>query len=281
MTNAQHDVAASSLNRKWTKVGITSFSFIAAVFGAFYLGSRHNTSSIGNAPQSAVTHKAPAHAPQVPADVRAPVRPAQALDTHDDMPLTDRDVYARDLAEPTSAQNAAYMRDNAWQRAEDAATRRAPPSIKDALIEQAVSKFLCRNVGPKPDGSGPCAAQADAENRLTAAGWCFVASSDNPGAPYWHDCVTAVDHLSDDNRQNRILHAANKALMRATPAIRALLAKEAVANESCRGSNDQATIERECAIRARLEAALDKAGWCYGRSDDTSAADSYWHDCKW
>ncbi len=101
------------------------------------------------------------------------------------------------------------------------------------------------------------------------------------GTPNVVDNSAAVDQLADDDRQNLIQQAADKALTRATPAVRALLNKEAVANEGCRGSTDQTTIDRECAIRDKLEAALDKAGWCYGRSDDSSAADSYWHDCKW
>lgn len=94
------------------------------------------------------------------------------------------------------------------------------------------------------------------------------------------DAVGTQRKLGGD-RQSSIRDTADTALARATPAVRALLEKEAAANEECRGSSDQATIDRQCAIRDRLEAALDKAGWCYGRSDDTSAADSYWHDCKW
>lgn len=77
--------------RKWLKVGITSFSFAAAVVGAFYLGSQHNASPIGNAPQSAVTNATPSPvsrggvASAAPArQERAPVTAGNAGDVPDD-----------------------------------------------------------------------------------------------------------------------------------------------------------------------------------------------------
>lgn len=81
MSNAQSDVATRRRSLKWVKVSVTSVSFIAAVVGAFYLGSRHNTRPIGNAPQSAMTRYTPAKVSKSADDANAPVEAVRAPDT--------------------------------------------------------------------------------------------------------------------------------------------------------------------------------------------------------
>jgi hypothetical protein len=44
MANAQYDVGTKSANRMWVKIGLASFSFIAAVVGAFDLAATPNLS---------------------------------------------------------------------------------------------------------------------------------------------------------------------------------------------------------------------------------------------
>lgn len=212
MANAQSDVATRLRSRKWVKVSVTSCSFIAAVVGAFYVGSQHNAALFGNARQSISTPapvdilNGPAQATNKDAEITAATGAAEqeagsAVDGSA-TPSTDRDVYARDLAEHTSAENSAYGQDKAWQEAENAAIRTASPAVKDALTMQAVGRSFCRNVGPKPDGSGPCAAQADAENKLATAGWCFNGDPiANTNTPYWHECKTAIARLPNTARQ--------------------------------------------------------------------------------
>jgi hypothetical protein len=97
MAPVQYYVATRSRNRKWFKVGITSFSFIAAVVGAFYLGSRHDVSPIGNAPQSAVTNAAPSSSTQVAGALSTPVRSVYARPAPESEALTPSAV--RELIE--------------------------------------------------------------------------------------------------------------------------------------------------------------------------------------
>lgn len=88
MASARPDVATRLQSRSWVKVGITSFSFIAAVVGAFYFGSQHSASPIGNAPQSAVTRDTPANVSKGADDANAPVGAVRAPDAQgrDDTP---------------------------------------------------------------------------------------------------------------------------------------------------------------------------------------------------
>lgn len=88
MTSAQHDGPTTPRGRKWAKVAIALFGFIAAVLGAFFLGSSYNASPIGNAPQSAVTNDTPSIASQPPDDANAPVGAVTAPDAqaNDDTP---------------------------------------------------------------------------------------------------------------------------------------------------------------------------------------------------
>lgn len=88
MTPAQRDMSMRSQRLKWLKVSITSFSVVAAIVGAFYLGSRHNASPIGNASQSAVTNDTPSSVSQAPNDTPAPAGAVTAPDAqgHDDTP---------------------------------------------------------------------------------------------------------------------------------------------------------------------------------------------------
>jgi hypothetical protein len=78
MAPVQYDAAKRPRNWKWFTVGVTSFSFLAAVVGAFYFGSLHGASPIGTAPQSAVTRDTPANASKGADDANAPASPARA-----------------------------------------------------------------------------------------------------------------------------------------------------------------------------------------------------------
>lgn len=80
MTSAQHHELTKPQSRKWVKASITSLSLIAALVGAFYLGSRHNVSPIGNAPQSAVTRDTPANVSKGADDANVPTGAARAPD---------------------------------------------------------------------------------------------------------------------------------------------------------------------------------------------------------
>lgn len=81
MTSAQHDGPTRPRGRKWVKTAIAMLGFIAAVLGAFLLGSSYNGSPIGNAPQSAVTNDTPSTTSQAPDDANAPVGAVTAPDT--------------------------------------------------------------------------------------------------------------------------------------------------------------------------------------------------------
>jgi len=61
--------------------------------------------------------------------------------------------------------------------------------------------------------------------------------------------------------------------------IRQMLGDWAGANELCRGSSDEATINKWCPIRDAIDAKLLRLGMCYGRPTDQSAAESDWHTC--
>lgn len=51
------------------------------------------------------------------------------------------------------------------------------------------------------------------------------------------------------------------------------------ANEMCRGSPDERSIETWCPRRDEAAEALNRAGFCYGHADDQSAADYEIHRC--
>lgn len=61
--------------------------------------------------------------------------------------------------------------------------------------------------------------------------------------------------------------------------IREMLGDWAGANTLCRGSSDEATVNKWCPVRDRLSERLEKMGLCYGRPTDQSAAESDWHTC--
>lgn len=65
------------------------------------------------------------------------------------------------------------------------------------------------------------------------------------------------------------------------PGLQELLGDWAGANTLCRGSSEEATINKWCPIREALSAKLEKLNWCYGRPTDQSAAESDWHPCDY
>jgi hypothetical protein len=84
---------------------------------------------------------------------------------------------------------------------------------------------------------------------------------------------TNADYYNDAKR-NMMRH------YRDQPAgIRQMLGDWAGANELCRGSSDEATINKWCPIRDAIDAKLLRLGMCYGRPTDQSAAESDWHTC--
>jgi len=84
---------------------------------------------------------------------------------------------------------------------------------------------------------------------------------------------TNADYYNDAKR-NMIRHYKDQ------PAgIRQMLGDWAGANELCRGSSDEATINKWCPIRDAIDAKLLRLGMCYGRPTDQSAAESDWHTC--
>ena len=131
-----------------------------------------------------------------------------------------------------------------------------------------------------------------------AAEFSTSPSAFDPAAPFANNSVAAPSPTPSKNIDPPVPKAAapdptntdyyieaKRDMMRAyrsqPPSLRELLGDWAGANTLCRGSSDEATINKWCPIRESLSAKLEKLNWCYGRPTDQSAAESDWHPCDY